>query len=82
MFFAVQAARLLARPSCYAFKTAKTHIITRKMSTQPLNWAAGPLVWIDCEMTGLNPRTDKILEIAVISTLQCDGFCNLYLRTL
>lgn len=28
----------------------------------------GPLVWIDCEMTGLNPRTDKILEIAVIIT--------------
>jgi len=28
----------------------------------------GPLVWIDCEMTGLNPRTDKILEIAVLIT--------------
>lgn len=32
---------------------------------QPLSFASGPLVWIDCEMTGLDPRTDKILEIAV-----------------
>lgn len=23
------------------------------------------MVWIDCEMTGLDPRRDKILEIAV-----------------
>ncbi|KAI0960791.1 hypothetical protein AcV7_000080 [Taiwanofungus camphoratus] len=34
----------------------------------PLTFWAGPLVWIDCEMTGLNPRTDKILEIAVLIT--------------
>ncbi|EMD33121.1 hypothetical protein CERSUDRAFT_87446 [Gelatoporia subvermispora B] len=39
------------------------------MSTsQPLDFHAGPLVWIDCEMTGLNPETDKILEIAVLIT--------------
>ncbi|TFK74014.1 ribonuclease H-like protein [Pluteus cervinus] len=38
------------------------------MASQPLNAAAGPLVWIDCEMTGLNPRTDKLLEIAVLIT--------------
>lgn len=31
----------------------------------PLNFQAGPLVWIDCEMTGLNPKHDKLLEIAV-----------------
>lgn len=30
-----------------------------------LNFLAGPLVWIDCEMTGLNPKHDKLLEIAV-----------------
>ncbi|KAF9501429.1 ribonuclease H-like protein [Pleurotus eryngii] len=39
------------------------------MSTQPqhkpLDFYSGPLVWIDCEMTGLNPRKDKIIEIAV-----------------
>ncbi|KAJ7106040.1 ribonuclease H-like domain-containing protein [Mycena crocata] len=28
----------------------------------------GPLVWIDCEMTGLDPDKDKILEIAVLIT--------------
>ena len=32
---------------------------------KPLNYHDGPLVWVDCEMTGLDPRTDKILEIAV-----------------
>ncbi|MEJ6022465.1 oligoribonuclease [Ramlibacter sp. PS4R-6] len=26
------------------------------------------LVWIDCEMTGLNPEVDRLLEIAVIVT--------------
>ena len=26
------------------------------------------LVWLDCEMTGLDPETDKIIEIAVIVT--------------
>ncbi|KZT72328.1 ribonuclease H-like protein [Daedalea quercina L-15889] len=35
---------------------------------QPLSFASGPLVWIDCEMTGLDPRKDKILEIAVLIT--------------
>jgi oligoribonuclease (3'-5' exoribonuclease) len=30
-----------------------------------MDFQAGPLVWIDCEMTGLDPRKDKILEIAV-----------------
>ncbi|KAH7910993.1 ribonuclease H-like domain-containing protein [Hygrophoropsis aurantiaca] len=34
----------------------------------PLDFNAGPLVWIDCEMTGLDPRTDVILEIAVVIT--------------
>ncbi|KAJ3838879.1 ribonuclease H-like domain-containing protein [Lentinula raphanica] len=41
----------------------------RKMgSVRPLDAAAGPMVWIDCEMTGLNPEKDKILEIAVLIT--------------
>lgn len=37
----------------------------RTMAVNSLDFYAGPLVWIDCEMTGLNPRKDKILEIAV-----------------
>ncbi len=40
----------------------------RRMEQKTLDWAAGPLVWIDCEMTGLNPRKDKLLEIAVRGT--------------
>jgi oligoribonuclease len=30
--------------------------------------ANGRLVWIDCEMTGLNPQVDEIVEIAAIVT--------------
>lgn len=26
------------------------------------------LVWLDCEMTGLNPESDRLLEIAVVVT--------------
>ena len=26
------------------------------------------LVWIDCEMTGLDPETERLLEIAVVVT--------------
>jgi Exonuclease len=33
--------------------------------TRVLDFHDGPLVWVDCEMTGLDPRKDKILEIAV-----------------
>ena len=33
-----------------------------------------PLVWIDLEMTGLNPLHDRIIEIATIIT---DGDLNL-----
>jgi oligoribonuclease len=29
------------------------------------------LIWIDMEMTGLNPVTDKIIEVAVIVTDPC-----------
>ena len=30
-----------------------------------LTYYDGPLIWIDCEMTGLDYNTDRILEIAV-----------------
>ncbi|KAF8908022.1 ribonuclease H-like domain-containing protein [Mucidula mucida] len=35
---------------------------------KPLQPSDGPLVWIDCEMTGLDHRNDKIIEIAVLIT--------------
>ncbi|KAF8270493.1 ribonuclease H-like domain-containing protein [Lactarius quietus] len=42
------------------------------MSTNPLQgrltYFDGPLVWIDCEMTGLDYKKDRILEIAVLIT--------------
>lgn len=39
----------------------------QNMSTSSglLTFYDGPLVWIDCEMTGLDYNTDRILEIAV-----------------
>ncbi|WWC89231.1 uncharacterized protein L201_004149 [Kwoniella dendrophila CBS 6074] len=42
------------------------------MSTEtefkPLEYDDGPLVWVDCEMTGLDFLNDRIIEIAVIIT--------------
>jgi oligoribonuclease len=40
----------------------------------PLQKSDKNLVWLDCEMTGLNPEVDRIIEIAVIVTgpnLEC-----------
>ncbi|GBL48498.1 Phosphatidylinositol 3,4,5-trisphosphate-dependent Rac exchanger 2 protein [Candidozyma auris] len=50
-----------------AAKTAARVITTRK------NSIFMPLVWIDCEMTGLNVETDHIIEICCIIT---DGNLN------
>ncbi len=36
--------------------------------TPPLGKADKNLVWLDCEMTGLNPEVDRIIEIAVVVT--------------
>ena len=33
-----------------------------------MNKAENRLVWVDCEMTGLDPDKDKLLEVAVIVT--------------
>ncbi|KAF8178594.1 ribonuclease H-like domain-containing protein [Mycena galopus ATCC 62051] len=38
------------------------------MEPKPLSYGNGPMVWVDCEMTGLDADKDKILEIAVIIT--------------
>ena len=29
---------------------------------------SAPLVWIDCEMTGLHPQVDELVEVAVLIT--------------
>lgn len=45
--------------------TNTTRMYSTETQEQPLDFNAGPLVWVDCEMTGLNPKKDKIIEIAV-----------------
>jgi len=37
-------------------------------SNTPLSKSVNNLVWLDCEMTGLQPERDRIIEIAVIVT--------------
>ncbi|MBL0419983.1 oligoribonuclease [Ramlibacter sp. AW1] len=39
-------------------------------STSPVSLARDDknLIWLDCEMTGLNPEVDRIIEIAVVVT--------------
>ena len=34
-------------------------------NSEKIEVITGPLVWVDCEMTGLDPKRDKLLEIAV-----------------
>jgi oligoribonuclease len=33
-----------------------------------MSFSENNLIWVDLEMTGLEPRTDKVLEIASIVT--------------
>ena len=47
------------------YRGPRTELAVRKMPENTLGFRDGPLVWIDCEMTGLNPKADKIMEIAV-----------------
>ncbi|EIW80691.1 ribonuclease H-like protein [Coniophora puteana RWD-64-598 SS2] len=59
-------ARLTRNPYVPGRKITQMSVDT--WTPKPLDYNAGPMVWIDCEMTGLNPPKDKILEIAVIIT--------------
>ena len=44
--------------------------MTEALETPPIALAKSDqnLVWIDCEMTGLDPETERLLEIAVVVT--------------
>lgn len=42
--------------------------LTSMQTLGPMNFSAGPIVWVDCEMSGLNPRKDRLLEIAILIT--------------
>ena len=45
------------------------------LTNDPPDWAPDPrLVWVDCEMTGLDTNVDTLLEVAVIVT---DGDLNI-----
>ena len=37
-------------------------------AVRPLPKSDQNLIWLDCEMTGLNPEVDRIIEIAVVVT--------------
>ena len=41
---------------------------TSDSGTPPLGKSDQNLVWLDCEMTGLDPERDRIIEIAVVVT--------------
>jgi len=42
--------------------------VSDEQTEQATNQPNGRMVWIDCEMTGLNPQSDEIVEIACIVT--------------
>lgn len=68
----------LRNPAIYSRRAFVSGRTIPPMALSPLNYASGPLVWVDCEMTGLNHKTDKILEIAVsgrVELLAC--WCSL-----
>ncbi|KAF5383405.1 hypothetical protein D9757_006123 [Collybiopsis confluens] len=61
--------RLTLRSASNSRHYSKKVVFKQRMATKKaLDAAAGPMVWIDCEMTGLDPKKDKILEIAVLIT--------------
>ncbi|KAJ7647650.1 ribonuclease H-like domain-containing protein [Roridomyces roridus] len=51
-----------------SFHTPATRLRLPKMTSRPLSYGDGPMVWVDLEMTGLNVDKDRILEIAVLIT--------------
>jgi oligoribonuclease len=56
-------------PTLTTTSTRNTHL-TRPVSAEAarLPKADHNLVWLDCEMTGLNPDSERIIEIAVVVT--------------
>lgn len=57
----------------HVFRTARREFramptLSSMATPAPLNFQVGPIVWVDCEMTGLDPKKDKLLEIAVFIT--------------
>ncbi|KAJ7188637.1 ribonuclease H-like protein [Mycena filopes] len=73
-FGVLRPARLLASPlytrSLHAGPRSRSRLraVMSTTTPRPLSYGDGPMIWVDCEMTGLDPDKDKILEIAVLIT--------------
>ena len=78
--------RFSSTPNCGSFLRFTAQMTEAPTSTAPVKRlfaADSPLVWVDCEMTGLAPGKDKLLEIAVrtallytFSSLTVSGHCH------
>lgn len=57
--------RMNVLPQYYSAMPVSAEETSTNVPTRILDADAGPLVWIDLEMTGLDPKKDEIMEIAV-----------------
>ena len=54
---------------CYLCQNYAKHVFNYKLTLKRAKTVKDSnLVWVDCEMTGLDPNKDHLLEIAVIVT--------------
>jgi len=65
--------RVITRQLGYSrYLNTRTHrlpwIKSKRMSEVSYTGVDSPLVWVDCEMSGLDPRKNRLLEVAVIIT--------------
>jgi hypothetical protein len=77
-FLGLQRASARTRTSRYLFRQSRRYhpiMPSEQQSSTPLYFNDGPLVWIDCEMTGLDPSKDKIMEIAVRFSSEHSDMC-------
>ncbi|SCU79102.1 LAME_0A07228g1_1 [Lachancea meyersii CBS 8951] len=51
-----------------SFRKPKSFTMSSEVPEEPSNGISKPIVWIDCEMTGLDHTKDKIIEICCIIT--------------
>ena len=58
----------LAMPESRARYEASGCLVSRKIMSQHSRFSEINLVWVDMEMSGLNPDSDRVLEIAVVVT--------------